>query len=125
MKKNFSTYKNEMRQIRRNEGSLLLNYIIKFTDTCHRWEGNLDKLIIILARYRKSLEGDYNHVGSFGSECIFQTELNKIRLNLNLRGIQVFTSRKHGKTHIEIDKNLENDFSGDYFCNEYMYQIFN
>lgn len=125
MNKKFSTYKNEMRQVRRNEGSLLLNYIIKFTDTCHRWEGNLDKLIIILARYRKSLEGDYNYLENFGNEYMFQTELNKIRVNLNIRGIQVFTSRKHDKTHIVIDKNLDNDFLGYYFCKEYMYQIIN
>lgn len=125
MNKNFSTYKNEMREVRRNEGNLLLNYILKLTDTCHRWEGNLEDLISILFRYRKSLEGDYNNLENLSNEYIFQTELNKIRLNLNIRGVKTFISRKHGKTHIAIDKNLDSDFSGYYFCEEYMYRIFN
>lgn len=123
MKKNFLTYKNEMREIRRNESNLLLNYIIRFTSGCHRWEGDLDKLIVILTRFRKSLEGDYNYLENFRNEYIFQTELNKIKPNLNIRGIQVFISRKHGKTYIIINKNLDNDFLGYYFCEEYMYQL--
>lgn len=125
MTKNFSTYKNKMREIRRNEGNLLLNYILKLIDTCHRWEGNLDDLISILFRYRKSLEGDYNNLENLSNEYIFQTELNKIRINLNIRGVKTFISRKHGETHIAIDKCLENDFSGYYFCEKYMYQVFN
>lgn len=125
MNKTFLTYKNEMRQIRRNESNLLLNYILKFTNGCHRWEGNLDELITILNRFRKALEGDYNNLEYLGMEYIFETELKKIRPNLNIRGIRVFTARKDGKTHIVINKNLEDDYSGDYFCEEYMYQIFN
>lgn len=49
----------------------------------------------------------------------------KNMLNLNIRGVKTFISRKHGKTHIAIDKNLDSEFSGYYFCEEYMYRIFN
>ncbi|APF21296.1 hypothetical protein ONV75_18700 [Clostridium sp. LQ25] len=125
MKKTFFTYKNEMRQIRRNESNLLLNYILKFTNGCHRWEGNLDKLIIILNRFRQALEGDHNNLEYLGMEYIFETELKKIRLNLNIRGIKVFTARKDGKTSIAINKNLDDDFSGYYFCEEYMQKLLN
>ncbi|KEI82847.1 hypothetical protein EXM30_04870 [Clostridium botulinum] len=125
MKNTFLTYKNEMREIRRNECNLLLNYILKFTDTCHRWKGNLDQLISILNRFRKSLEGDSNKLEYFSMEYIFETELKKIRPNLNIRGITVFTSRKNAKTHVVINKNLEDDFSGYYLCEEYMYKLFN
>lgn len=120
----FNTYVEQVRNVKRNEGNQLLKYIIKFTDTSHKWEGSLRDFIYLLAKIRGRAGDEYNVLESYKKGYIFERELMKIRANLSIRGIKVFTKRTYETVSIVVSKNEDNDFSGYYFCEEYMMQFF-
>lgn len=101
-----------------------MKYIIKFTDTSHKWEGSLRDFIYLLFKFRVRVGDEYNVLESYKKEHIFERELKKIRTNLCIRGIKVFTKRTYKNVSIVVSKNEDNDFSGYYFCEEYMMQFF-
>ena len=120
----FDTYVEQVRGVKRNEGNQLLKYIIKFTDTSHKWEGSLRDFIYLLSKFRERTGDECNVLESYKKELIFERELMKIRTNLSIRGIKVFTKRTYETVSIVVSKNEGNDFSGYYFCEEYMIQFF-
>lgn len=120
----FDTYVEQVRDVKRNEGNQLLKYIIKFTDTSHKWEGSLRDFIYLLSKFRGRAGDEYNVLESYKKEHIFESELKKIRSNLCIRGIKVFTKKTYKSVSIVVSKNEDNDFSGYYFCDEYMMQFF-
>lgn len=89
----FDTYVEQVRDVKRNEGNQLLKYIIKFTDTSHKWEGSLRDFIYLLSKFRGRAGDEYNVLESYKKEHIFESELKKIRSNLCIRGIKVFTKK--------------------------------
>ncbi|WP_147589491.1 hypothetical protein [Clostridium paraputrificum] len=120
----FDTYVEQVRGVKRNEGNQLLKYIIKFTDTSHKWEGSLRDFIYLLSKFRERTGDECNVLESYKKEHIFERELMKIRTNLSIRGIKVFTKRTYETVSIVVSKNDGNDFSRYYFCEEYMMQFF-
>jgi hypothetical protein len=124
MSDNFNSYVKQVRAVKRNESNQLLKYILKFTDGNHSWEGSLKELIYLLSRFRERIGDEFNVMKNYIKEYIFERELNKIRTNLNVRGITVFIKRDCEKVSIVVSKNLDNDFSRYYFCEEYMRQFF-
>ena len=110
MRDYYINYLKEIKEAKRNECNQLLKYILKFTDTNHRWEGSLNEFINRLGILKERLCDECNMLSYYNYEYIFETEVKKIRSNLNVRGIKVFISRKNGEMHIIIDKDLENIF---------------
>lgn len=120
----FESYFKQVRRMQKNESNKLLKYIIKFTEGNHRWKGSLEDFIYIISRFERGLNNNFDIKEEYKNYYMFEEELKRISSNLRIRGITVFTEIKHGKIYVVVNKNLDNDFSGYYFCEEYMMQFF-
>lgn len=122
--KEFYLYKDNVNRIKRKESNIMLIYIIMFTERCHRWTGDYEKLVSLLLVCKKRIGLIPKWKDWHNDERMFINTLKQIKGNLEIRGIRIFTSNKNGKTYITVNKNIDDDFSCYFFNESYMESLF-